>query len=156
MLQCKHIVKEYYAGDQIVKAVNDLSVTFRDCEFVSILGPSGCGKTTFLNIVGGLDQYTSGDLIINGKSTKQYTDKDWDTYRNHRVGFIFQSYNLIMHQTVLKNVEMALTLSGVPKEERKNEPLRLLKKSVCTIRSIRNQPRCRAARCSGWPLPEPW
>ena len=128
MLQCKHIVKEYYAGDQIVKAVNDLSVTFRDCEFVSILGPSGCGKTTFLNIVGGLDQYTSGDLIINGKSTKQYTDKDWDTYRNHRVGFIFQSYNLIMHQTVLKNVEMALTLSGVPKEERKKRAIAALEK----------------------------
>lgn len=128
MLQCKNIVKEYYAGDQIVKAVNDLSVTFRDNEFVSILGPSGCGKTTFLNIIGGLDQYTSGDLIINGKSTKQYTDKDWDTYRNHRVGFIFQSYNLIMHQNVLRNVEMALTLSGVPKAEREARAREALKK----------------------------
>ncbi|MBF0579909.1 ABC transporter ATP-binding protein/permease [Erysipelotrichaceae bacterium RD49] len=128
MLQCKHIVKEYYAGDQIIKAVNDLSVTFRDCEFVSILGQSGCGKTTFLNIIGGLDQYTSGDLIINGKSTKEYTDKDWDTYRNHRVGFIFQSYNLIMHQTVLKNVELALTLSGVSKEERKKRAIAALEK----------------------------
>lgn len=128
MLQCKHIVKEYYAGDQVVTAVNDLSLTFRDNEFVSILGQSGCGKTTFLNIIGGLDQYTSGDLIINGKSTKQYTDKDWDAYRNHRVGFIFQSYNLIMHQTVLRNVELALTLSGVPKSERKQRAIAALEK----------------------------
>lgn len=128
MLQCKHIVKEYYAGDQIIKAVNDVSVTFRDNEFVSILGPSGGGKTTLLNIIGGLDQYTSGDLIINGKSTKQYTDKDWDTYRNHCIGFVFQSYNLIMHQTVLKNVELALTLSGVPKQERKERAIAALEK----------------------------
>lgn len=111
-----------------VTAVNDLSLTFRDNEFVSILGQSGCGKTTFLNIIGGLDQYTSGDLIINGKSTKQYTDKDWDMYRNHRVGFIFQSYNLIMHQTVLRNVELALTLSGVPKSERKQRAIDALEK----------------------------
>ncbi len=128
MLQCKHIVKEYYAGDQIIKAVNDVSVTFRDNEFVSILGPSGGGKTTLLNIIGGLDQYTSGDLIINGKSTKQYTDKDWDTYRNHCIGFVFQSYNLIMHQTVLRNVELALTLSGVPKQERKERAIAALEK----------------------------
>lgn len=128
MLQCKNIVKEYYSGDEIVHAVNGLSVTFRDNEFVSILGPSGCGKTTFLNIIGGLDQYTSGDLIINGKSTKEYTDKDWDTYRNHRIGFIFQSYNLIMQQSVLKNVEMSLTLSGVPKEERKKRAIAALEK----------------------------
>ena len=128
MLQCKNIVKEYYAGDQIVKAVNDISVTFRDSEFVSILGQSGCGKTTFLNIIGGLDQYTSGDLIINGKSTRQYTDKDWDTFRNHRVGFIFQTYNLIMHQSVLRNVELSMTLSGVPKEERRQRALAALEK----------------------------
>ncbi len=128
MLQCKHIVKEYYAGDQIIKAVNDVSVTFRDNEFVSILGPSGGGKTTLLNIIGGLDQYTSGDLIINGKSTKQYTDKDWDTYRNHCIGFVFQSYNLIMHQTVLKNVELALTLSGVSKQERRQRAITALEK----------------------------
>ena len=128
MLQCKHIVKEYYAGDEIVKAINDVSLTFRDNEFVSILGQSGCGKTTFLNIVGGLDQYTSGDLIINGKSTKQYTDKDWDTYRNHRVGFVFQSYNLIMHQTVLKNVGLALTLSGVSKEESRKRAIAALER----------------------------
>lgn len=128
MLQCKHIVKEYYAGDQIIKAVNDVSVTFRDNEFVSILGPSGGGKTTLLNIIGGLDQYTSGDLIINGKSTKQYTDKDWDTYRNHCIGFVFQSYNLIMHQTVLKNVELALTLSGVSPQERRQRAITALEK----------------------------
>lgn len=128
MLQCKHIVKEYYAGDQIIKAVNDVSVTFRDNEFVSILGPSGGGKTTLLNIIGGLDQYTSGDLIINGKSTKEYTDKDWDTYRNHCIGFVFQSYNLIMHQTVLKNVELALTLSGVSKQERQERAIAALEK----------------------------
>lgn len=128
MLQCKNIVKEYYTGDQIVKAVNDISLTFRDNEFVSILGPSGGGKTTLLNIIGGLDQYTSGDLIINGKSTKQYTDKDWDTYRNHRVGFVFQSYNLIMHQSVLRNVELALTLSGVSKEERRKRAAAALEK----------------------------
>lgn len=128
MLQCKNIVKEYYTGDQIVKAVNDISLTFRDNEFVSILGPSGGGKTTLLNIIGGLDQYTSGDLIINGKSTKQYTDKDWDTYRNHRVGFVFQSYNLIMHQSVLRNVELALTLSGVSKEERRKRAIAALDK----------------------------
>lgn len=126
MLQCKNIVKKYYAGDEIVTAVNDVSLTFRDCEFVSILGQSGCGKTTFLNIIGGLDQYTSGDLIINGKSTSQYTDKDWDTYRNHRVGFVFQSYNLIMHQTVLQNVELSLTLSGVSRGERRRRAIAAL------------------------------
>ena len=103
MLQCRHLIKDYITGDGFVRAINDLSVIFRDNEFVSILGPSGCGKTTLLNIIGGLDNYTSGDLIINGKSTKKYTDKDWDTYRNHRIGFVFQSYNLIMHQSVLSN-----------------------------------------------------
>lgn len=128
MLQCLNLVKNYYAGGEIVHAINDLSVTLRDCEFVSILGPSGCGKTTLLNIIGGLDQYDEGNLIINGKSTRDYTDKDWDTYRNHRVGFVFQSYNLIMHQNVLSNVEMSLTLSGVGKEERKKRALEALEK----------------------------
>lgn len=128
MLQCLNLVKNYYAGGEIVHAVNDLSVTFRDNEFVSILGPSGCGKTTLLNIIGGLDQYDSGNLIINGKSTRDYTDKDWDTYRNHRVGFVFQSYNLIMHQTVLRNVEMSLTLSGVGREERMKRAMEALEK----------------------------
>lgn len=128
MLQCRHLIKDYITGDGFVRAINDLSVIFRDNEFVSILGPSGCGKTTLLNIIGGLDNYTSGDLIINGKSTKKYTDKDWDTYRNHRIGFVFQSYNLIMHQSVLSNVELALTLTGVSKEERRKRALEALEK----------------------------
>ena len=119
MLQCKNIIKDYVSGDEIVHALKGVSLSFREHEFVSILGQSGCGKTTFLNIIGGLDHYTSGDLIINGKSTKDYSDKDWDTYRNHQVGFVFQSYNLIMHQSVLSNVELALTLTGVNKEERR-------------------------------------
>ena len=113
MLELKNIVKQYVTGDTTVNALDDVSIAFRKSEFVSILGPSGCGKTTMLNIVGGLDRYTSGDLVIGGKSTKEYKDKDWDTYRNHSIGFVFQSYNLIPHQTVLENVELALTLSGV-------------------------------------------
>lgn len=127
MLEVRHLVKDYDTGSNTVHALKDISLTFRDSEFVSILGQSGCGKTTFLNIIGGLDQYTSGDLIINGRSTKNYTDKDWDTYRNHRVGFVFQSYNLIMHQTVLSNVELALTLSGVDKQERRQRATEVLK-----------------------------
>ena len=128
MLQCKNIVKDYLSGDETVHALKDVSLSFREHEFVSILGQSGCGKTTFLNIIGGLDHYTSGDLIINGKSTKEYKDKDWDTYRNHQVGFVFQSYNLIMHQSVLSNVELALTLTGVGKEERKKRAIEALQK----------------------------
>ena len=126
MLELKNIVKEYPAGGQPVEALKGVSLQFRESEFVSILGPSGCGKTTLLNIIGGLDQYTSGDLVINGRSTKDYKDRDWDAYRNHSVGFVFQSYNLIPHQTVLQNVELALTLSGVSKAERRRrakEPL---------------------------------
>ncbi len=128
MLQLKNIVKDYAAGDQVVHALKGVSINFRANEFVSILGHSGCGKTTLLNIVGGLDQYTSGDLIIKGKSTKQYKDKDWDAYRNHSVGFVFQSYNLIMHQSVLQNVELALTLSGVSKAERRKRAKEVLEK----------------------------
>ena len=119
MLELKNIVKEYPAGGLPVEALKGVSLQFRESEFVSILGPSGCGKTTLLNIIGGLDQYTSGDLVINGRSTKDYKDRDWDAYRNHSVGFVFQSYNLIPHQTVLQNVELALTLSGVSKAERR-------------------------------------
>lgn len=119
MLELKNIVKEYPAGGQPVEALKGVSLQFRESEFVSILGPSGCGKTTLLNIIGGLDQYTRGDLVINGRSTKDYKDRDWDAYRNHSVGFVFQSYNLIPHQTVLQNVELALTLSGVSKAERR-------------------------------------
>ncbi len=119
MLELKEITKVYPAGEGKVEALKGVSLRFRKSEFVSILGPSGCGKTTLLNIIGGLDQYTEGDLVINGRSTKKYKDRDWDAYRNHSVGFVFQSYNLIPHQTVLKNVELALTLSGVSKAERK-------------------------------------
>ena len=119
MLELKRITKDYPSGDSVVHALKGVSVAFRNQEFVSILGQSGCGKTTLLNIIGGLDQYTTGDLVINGRSTKSYLDRDWDTYRNHSVGFVFQSYNLIPHQTVIANVEMALVLSGTPKAERR-------------------------------------
>ncbi len=119
MLELKNIKKDYPAGDGIVHALKGIDLQFRKNEFVAILGPSGCGKTTMLNIIGGLDQYTSGDLIINGVSTKNYKDRDWDAYRNHSIGFVFQSYNLIPHQTVLQNVELALTLTGVSKAERR-------------------------------------
>lgn len=118
MLKLKEIKKTYIMGTTKVEALKGININFRKSEFVSILGPSGCGKTTLLNIIGGLDKYTSGDLIISGKSTKQYKDSDWDIYRNHRIGFIFQSYNLIPHQTVLENVELALTIGGLGKEER--------------------------------------
>ena len=113
MLQIKEICKQYKTGGLVQQALDHVSLNFRDSEFVAILGPSGSGKTTLLNIIGGLDRYDSGDLIINGVSTKKYTDRDWDTYRNHTVGFIFQSYNLIPHQTILSNVELTLTVSGV-------------------------------------------
>ena len=126
MLQLKDITKNYLSGDNEVKALKGINLEFRESEFVSILGQSGCGKTTLLNIIGGLDRYTSGDLIINGKSTKQFKDKDWDTYRNHSIGFVFQSYNLIPHQTVLANVELALTISGVGKEERRKRAIEAL------------------------------
>ena len=119
MLELREITKVYQTGAEQVEALKGISLQFRKSEFVSILGPSGCGKTTMLNIIGGLDRFTSGDLMINGRSTKEYKDRDWDTYRNHSVGFVFQSYNLIPHQTVLNNVELALTLSGVSKAERK-------------------------------------
>ena len=118
MLALKKIRKNYLTASETVQALKGIDLFFRDHEFVSILGPSGCGKTTLLNIIGGLDHYTSGDLVINGKSTKSYRDKDWDVYRNHRIGFIFQSYNLIPHQTVLGNVELALTIAGIGKSER--------------------------------------
>ncbi len=128
MLEIKNITKDYILGDEVVHALRDVSICFRESELVSILGHSGCGKTTLLNIIGGLDQYTSGDLIINGRSTKQFKSGDWDTYRNHSVGFIFQSYNLIPHQTVLSNVELALTLSGVSKSERRQRAIEALEK----------------------------
>ena len=128
MLQLRNIVKDYHTGDEVVQALKGVSVNFRRNEFVSILGQSGCGKTTLLNIVGGLDQYTSGDLVINGKSTKDFKSRDWDSYRNNSVGFVFQSYNLIPHQSVLSNVELALTLSGVSKAERRKRAKEVLEK----------------------------
>ena len=127
MLSLKDIKKDYVVGDSTVSALKGVSIDFRENEFVSILGPSGCGKTTLLNIIGGLDRYTSGDLNINGKSTKDFKDCDWDSYRNHSIGFVFQSYNLIPHQTVLSNVELALTLSGVSKSERRERAVKALK-----------------------------
>ncbi|MBR5741684.1 MAG: ABC transporter ATP-binding protein, partial [Firmicutes bacterium] len=127
MLELKDITKVYETGGETVHALKGIDLAFRESEFVSILGPSGCGKTTMLNIIGGLDRYTTGDLVINGKSTKQYKAKDWDTYRNHSVGFVFQSYNLIPHQTVLTNVELALTLSGVSKKARRKRAIEALK-----------------------------
>ena len=128
MLTLKNITKDYLAGDMSVHALRGVSISFRESEFVSVLGPSGCGKTTLLNIIGGLDKYTEGDLIINGRSTKEYGDKDWDTYRNHSIGFVFQTYNLIPHQSVLANVELALTISGVSRAERRERAVRVLEK----------------------------
>ena len=128
MLQITDICKQYKTGNFIQKALNHVSLNLRDNEFVSILGPSGSGKTTLLNIIGGLDRYDSGDLIINGISTKKYKDRDWDSYRNHTIGFVFQSYNLIPHQTILSNVELALTISGVSKAQRREKAIDALTK----------------------------
>ena len=144
MLELKSIKKDYPAGDGLVHALKGVSIQFRENEFVSILGPSGCGKTTMLNIIGGLDQYTEGDLVINGRSTKDYKDRDWDAYRNHSIGFVFQSYNLIPHQTVLQNVELALTLSGVSKAERRKRA-----KEVLEAVGLGNQLNKRPAQMSG-------
>ena len=128
MLKLIDITKEYMAEEESVLALHDVSIEFRKNEFVSILGPSGCGKTTLLNIIGGLDRYTSGDIQIDNVSTKEYDDVDWDTYRNRRIGFVFQSYNLIPHMNILKNVAMSLTLAGVESEERKARALEALRK----------------------------
>lgn len=128
MLQLKRIFKNYVIGDMEQHVLKGVDINFRENEFVSILGPSGSGKTTLLNIIGGLDHYTTGDLIINGVSTQKYKSSDWDIYRNQSIGFVFQSYNLIPHQTVLANVELALTLAGVSKKERKNRAIAVLKK----------------------------
>ena len=135
MLQIEHICKTYRTGELVQAALNDVSLVLRDCEFVAILGPSGSGKTTLLNIIGGLDRYDSGDLIIDGISTKKYKDRDWDSYRNHSVGFVFQSYNLIPHQTVLANVELALTISGVRRAERKQRARAICRPSSSGVSS---------------------
>ena len=126
MLQIKDIRKTYVTGELIQTALDGVSLSLRDNEFVAILGPSGSGKTTLLNVIGGLDRYDSGDLVINGISTKKYTDRDWDSYRNHTIGFVFQSYNLIPHQTVLANVELALTISGISRSERRRRAAKAL------------------------------
>ncbi len=144
MLELKNITKEYSTGGEPVEALRGISLQFRDSEFVSILGPSGCGKTTMLNIIGGLDQYTTGDLIINGRSTKDFRDRDWDGYRNHSIGFIFQSYNLIPHQTVLQNVELALTLSGASKSGRRERAKKALEQV-----GLANQLKKRPSEMSG-------
>ncbi|MBR4928711.1 MAG: ATP-binding cassette domain-containing protein, partial [Oscillospiraceae bacterium] len=144
MLELKEIIKDYPAGNDTVHALKGIDLAFRSNEFVSILGPSGCGKTTLLNIIGGLDGYTSGDLIINGTSTKKYKDRDWDTYRNHSVGFVFQNYNLIPHQTVLKNVELALSLSGVRGKSRRQRA-----EEALTAVGLGDQFRKRPAEMSG-------
>lgn len=128
MLELKKISKTYNTNNFKQTALNNVSISFREQEFAAILGPSGSGKTTLLNIIGGLDKYDSGDLIINNVSTKLYKDRDWDTYRNYRVGFVFQNYNLISHQSILSNVELALTLGGVSKEERKAKAIDVLTK----------------------------
>ena len=128
MLQIRNISKQYKTGDLVQNALNDVSLNLRDNEFVSILGPSGSGKTTLLNVIGGLDRYDSGDLIINNVSTKDYKDRDWDSYRNHTIGFVFQSYNLIPHQSILKNVELALTIGGISRKARRERALDALDK----------------------------
>ena len=148
MLELKGIKKDYLAGENTVHALKGIDLKFRKSELVSILGPSGCGKTTMLNIIGGLDKYTEGDLLINGRSTKEYKDRDWDSYRNHSVGFVFQSYNLIPHQTVLQNVELALTLSGVSKSERRQRAKKALE-DVGLAEQIHKRPsadRCRESQ----------
>ena len=126
MLLLKNIVKNYVIGDNTIQALRGVDLEFRKSEFVAVLGPSGCGKTTMLNIIGGLDRYTSGDLAVSGTSTKEFKDSDWDSYRNHSIGFVFQTYNLIPHQTVLSNVELAMTLSGVSKAQRRQHAVEVL------------------------------
>ena len=156
MLQIQDIHKKYVTGDLVQTALDGVSLNFRDSEFVAILGPSGSGKTTLLNVIGGLDRYDSGDLIINGISTKKYSDRDWDSYRNHTIGFVFQSYNLIPHQTVLANVELALTISGISGSERRQRQLMHWRQSGWEISCTSAPARCLAVRCSGSPSPVRW
>ena len=154
MLQIKNIRKEYKTGNLVQKALDGVSLNLRDSEFVAILGPSGSGKTTLLNIIGGLDRYDSGDLVINGISTKKYKERDWDSYRNHTIGFVFQSYNLIPHQTILSNVELALTISGISKAQRKQRAREALAKVGLGEQVHKKpQPAFRRTDAEGGPLP---
>ena len=153
MLQIQHICKEYRTGNLIQKALDDVSLNLRDNEFVAILGPSGSGKTTFLNIIGGLDRYDSGDLIINGISTKIYKDRDWDSYRNHTIGFVFQSYNLIPHQTVRQMLNWHLRFLGLASPREGNVRQKRLKRLVWVRSFISDQVRCPEDRCSVLRLP---
>ena len=156
MLQIKDIHKEYKTGPLVQRALDGVSLNLRDNEFVAILGPSGSGKTTLLNVIGGLDRYDSGDLVINGISTKKYKDRDWDSYRNHTIGFVFQSYNLIPHQTVLANVELALTISGIGKQERKKRAAEALAKVGLGDQLHKKPSQMSGGQMQRWPLPEPW
>ena len=156
MLQIKSISKRYKTGDFVQQALDKVSLNLRDSEFVAILGPSGSGKTTLLNIIGGLDRYDDGDLVINGISTRQYKDRDWDSYRNHTIGFVFQSYNLIPHQTILSNVELALTISGIGKADRRERARKALEK-VGLGEHINKKPnQLSGGRCSAWRSPAHW
>ena len=153
MIDIRDIRKTYTTGDLVQRALDGVSVTFRDSEFVAVLGPSGSGKTTFLNILGGFDHADSGDIVVNGVSTRDYGDAEWDTYRNHRVGFIFQSYNLIPHQTILANVEAALTLAGVDRAERTRRATAALERVGLGDTSTSGPRSSPAGRCSAWPSP---
>lgn len=153
MLELREITKVYPAGGEDVEALKGIDLKFRNSEFVSILGPSGCGKTTLLNIIGGLDQYTSGDLIINGKSTKEYNDRDWDTYRNHSVGFVFQSYNLIPHQSVLPMSSFHSHCPEFPKMNAANVQRKLWRRLALQARCAKDPLSYPAVRCKELPLP---
>jgi L_ocin_972_ABC: putative bacteriocin export ABC transporter, lactococcin 972 group len=155
MLELKGICKRYVTQSFTQVALDSVSLSFRDNEFVAILGPSGSGKTTMLNVIGGLDHFDSGDLLIDGISTKDFRDRDWDAYRNNRIGFVFQSYNLIPHQTILENVELALTLTGVGMPSAASVRARRWRKSAWASTLTSARASYRADRCSAWPSPAP-
>ena len=148
MLQIKSISKQYRTGELVQKALDNVTLNLRNNEFVAILGPSGSGKTTLLNVIGGLDRYDSGDLVINNISTKKYKDSDWDAYRNHTIGFVFQSYNLIPHQSILANVELALTIGGVSRSERRERAKKHWRMWDLVTSFTNARTKCPADRCS--------